>query len=46
MKMINENRAVDIVYMDFSKAFEKVTSKRLVQKIKLPGIMFHVNSGK
>ena len=37
-KMIDEDRAVDIFYMDFSKAFDKVPHGRLVQKVKLPGI--------
>eukprot|EP00061_Rhincodon_typus_P004266 g22160.t1 len=33
-KMINEDRAVDVVYMDFSKAFDRVPPGRLVQKVK------------
>ena len=37
MKMI-EGRAVDVVYMDFSKAFDKVPHGRLVQKVKSHGI--------
>ena len=37
-KMIDEGRAVDVVYMDFSKAFDKVPHGRLVQKVKLHGI--------
>ena len=36
-KMI-EGRAVDVVYMDFSKAFDKVPHGTLVQKVKLHGI--------
>ena len=36
--MIDEGRAVDVVYMDFSKAFDKVPHGRLVQKVKLHGI--------
>ena len=34
MKMIAEDRAVDIIYVDFSKAFDKVLHGRLVQKMK------------
>ena len=37
-KMIDESRAVDVVYMDFSKAFDKVPHGRLVQKVKSHGI--------
>ena len=33
-KMIDEGRAVDVVYMDFSKAFDKVPHGRLMQKVK------------
>ena len=36
--MIDEGRAVDVVYMDFSKAFDKLSHGRLVQKVKLHGI--------
>ena len=36
--MIDEGRAVDVVYMDFSKAFDKVPHGRLVQKVKSHGI--------
>ena len=36
--MIDEGRAVDVVYMDFSKAFDKVLHGRLVQKVKSHGI--------
>ena len=35
---MNRNKAVDVVYMDFSKAFDKVPHGRLVQKVKLHGI--------
>ena len=38
MKMIDEFRTVDVVYMDFSKAFDKVPHGRLVQKVKSHGI--------
>ena len=37
-KMIDEGRAVDVVYMDFTKAFDKVPHGRLVQKVKSHGI--------
>ena len=37
-KTIDESRAVDVVYMDFSKAFDKVPHGRLVQKVKCHGI--------
>eukprot|EP00061_Rhincodon_typus_P007013 g28259.t1 len=33
-KTIDESRAVDVVYMDFSNAFEKVPHGRLIQKMK------------
>eukprot|EP00061_Rhincodon_typus_P011640 g36813.t1 len=37
-KVINEGRAVDVVYMDFSKAFDKGPYGMLIQKIKMLGI--------
>eukprot|EP00061_Rhincodon_typus_P013058 g39192.t1 len=36
--VIDEGKPVDIVYMDFSKAFDKVPHSRLVQKVKSHGI--------
>ena len=33
MKMIDEGRAGDVVYMDFSKAFDKIPHGRLMQKV-------------
>eukprot|EP00061_Rhincodon_typus_P018976 g48383.t1 len=36
-KMINEGKAVDVVYMDFSKAFDKVPYGTLIQKVKSHG---------
>ena len=33
-KIIDEGRAVDKVYMDFSKTFDKVPHGRLLQKLK------------
>eukprot|EP00061_Rhincodon_typus_P009918 g33776.t1 len=38
MSMIDEGRAVDVVYMDFSKAFDRVPHGRLIQKVKLHGV--------
>eukprot|EP00061_Rhincodon_typus_P015960 g43919.t1 len=37
-KMIDEGSAVDVVYMDFSKAFGKVPHGRLIQKVELHGV--------
>ena len=37
-KEIDEGRAVDVVYMDFSKKIDKVPHGRLVQKLKSHGI--------
>eukprot|EP00061_Rhincodon_typus_P014891 g42257.t1 len=39
-----EGRVVDVVYMDFSKAFDKVPHCRLTQKIKKHGILFNLSS--
>ena len=36
--MYNNIRAVDIVYLDFQKAFDKVPHKRLISKVKAHGI--------
>lgn len=38
MKEIDEGRAVNVVYMDFSKALDKVPHGRLIQKIQMYGI--------
>ena len=35
--MIDDGRAVNVVYMDFSQAFDKVLHGRLVQKVKSHG---------
>jgi len=35
---IDQGRAVDVVYMDFSKAFDKVPHGKLIQKVKSYGI--------
>eukprot|EP00061_Rhincodon_typus_P009081 g32274.t1 len=37
-KVIYEGRAVDVVYKDFKKAFDRVPHGRLIQKIKTHGI--------
>ena len=37
-RKVDEGRAVDVVYMDFSKAFDKVPHGRLVRKIQSLGI--------
>eukprot|EP00061_Rhincodon_typus_P013808 g40407.t1 len=37
-KTIDESRAVDVVYMDFSKAFDKILHGRLILKVKSHGI--------
>jgi len=37
-KMLDEEKAVDVGYMDFSKAIDKVPHGRLVQKVKSHGI--------
>ena len=37
-KMYDEEKAVDVVYLDFQKAFDKVPHKRLLAKIKAHGI--------
>ena len=41
-KTIDKGRAVDVVYMDFSKAFDKVPHGRLVKKVKAHGIQGEV----
>eukprot|EP00061_Rhincodon_typus_P009703 g33394.t1 len=38
MKITDDGRAVDVVYMDFGKAFDKIPHGRLVQKVKSHGI--------
>jgi len=38
-KYVDEGRAVDVVYMEFSKAFDKVPHGRLMQKVRRHGIM-------
>lgn len=36
--MIDEGSTVDVVYMEFGKAFNKVPPGRLIQKVKMYGI--------
>ena len=37
-KIVDQGKSVDIFYLDFAKAFDKVPQKRLVQKLKNKGI--------
>eukprot|EP00061_Rhincodon_typus_P017309 g45947.t1 len=37
-KVIDDSRAVDVNYVDFNRAFDKVPHSRLIQKIKMHGI--------
>ena len=37
-KYVDEGNPVDVLYLDFSKAFDKVPHKRLVEKVKAHGI--------
>lgn len=37
-KEVDKGKAVDVVYMDFSKAFDKVPHGRLLQKVQVHGI--------
>ena len=37
-RLIDEGNPMDIIYLDFSKAFDKVPHKRLVEKLKAHGI--------
>ena len=37
-KEVDKGKAVDVVYMDFSKAFDKVPHGRLLQKMQMHGI--------
>ena len=41
-KKVDEGSAVDVVYMDFSKAFDKVPHGRLLHKVKSHGIQGEV----
>ena len=37
-EMVDDGSPVDIMYLDFSKAFDKVPHKRLIEKLKAHGI--------
>ena len=37
-KLLDEGNPVDIIYLDFSKAFDKVPHKRLIEKLRAHGI--------
>ena len=37
-KYVDEGNPVDVLYLDFSKAFDKVPHKQLVEKVKAHGI--------
>ena len=43
-KIIDEGDPPDIVYLDFSKAFDKVPKKRLLAKIRMHGIKGNILS--
>ena len=40
--MYEEGRAVDIIYLDFQKAFDKVPHKKLINKLESHGIRGHI----
>jgi hypothetical protein len=42
-KMCDEGKPVDIIYLDFAKAFDKVAHKRLLRKIEAQGITNQVS---
>eukprot|EP00794_Sanderia_malayensis_P001259 gene1259-1388_t len=43
-KYVDEGHPVDVIYLDFSKAFDKVTQKRLIKKMNGHGIGEKVSS--
>ena len=43
-KLIDAGQAVDVLYLDFAKAFDKVPHQRLLQKLRAHGITGKVNS--
>ena len=42
-KWMDEGKSFDILYLDFSKAFDKVSHRRLISKLKAAGIAGKVN---
>ena len=42
-KYVDEGHPVDAIYLDFSKAFDKVPHKRLVKKVEAHGIIGKIN---
>ena len=43
-EILDKNGNIDVIYMDFMKAFDKVPHRRLIQKIKSYGISEQVAS--
>ena len=41
-KLVDEGHSVDVVYLDFSKAFDKVPHKRLISKLSAAGVQGNV----
>ena len=41
--MYEEGRAVDIIYLDFQKAFDKVPHRKLLNKVESHGISGHIH---
>ena len=37
-KKVDNGEAVDVVYLDFSKAFDKISHKKMMQKLKAHGV--------
>ena len=37
-KLVDEGHSIDVVYLDFAKAFDKVPHQRLLAKLKAAGI--------
>jgi ribonuclease P/MRP protein subunit RPP40 len=37
-KAVDENKAVDIFYLDFAKAFDKIPRLRLIKKLRAKGV--------
>ena len=42
-EMYEEGRAVDIIYLDFQKAFDKVPHRKLLNKVESHGIRGHIH---